>query len=235
MGKNKPSRRQKLKIKYKIQRKVKEHRRKMNKLARKNPHLFRKKNPKWSIPSQFPYKHQIMRDAKNEKKIVEEELEILRKKKAEARAMRKARSQQVEDMEESSEEEEEYSVEKDDIEKNEDYPTDNILVNCTPDDKKLNYMNVKRVFQYSDIILQVLDARDPISCRSSMLEKKILSEKDKNGNPKKKLVFVLNKIDLIPASIVKKWISYFNQEYPCVAIQSSQMRRKKLPRCLDPV
>lgn len=232
MGKNKPSRRQKLKIKYKIQKKVKEHRRKMNKLARKNPHLFRKKNPKWSIPSQYPYKHQIMKDAKKEKKIMEEEKENLRKRKEEARAMKKAMSQQVEDMEESSEEEEENNVEKDDVEEDEDYPIDNVLVNCTPIDKKLHYIKMKRVFKYSDIILQVLDARDPISCRSPMLEKKIFSERDKNGNPKKKLVLVLNKIDLIPASIVKKWISYFNQEYPCVAIQSSHIRRKKVAQML---
>lgn len=72
------------------------------------------------------------------------------------------------------------------------------------EEKKLNennkemsrraYMKVlQQVIENSDVIIQVLDARDPLSCRSKELESTILSHKDE-----KKIILVINKIDLIP-------------------------------------
>lgn len=45
----------------------------------------------------------------------------------------------------------------------------------------------------SDVIIQVLDARDPIGTRSGSIETYLKKEK-----PWKHLIFVLNKCDLIP-------------------------------------
>jgi ribosome biogenesis GTPase A len=72
------------------------------------------------------------------------------------------------------------------------------------DELKLNVVNkdfsrrayvkdLKQVIESSDVILQVLDARDPESCRSKELESQILAHKDD-----KKIILVLNKIDLVP-------------------------------------
>lgn len=72
------------------------------------------------------------------------------------------------------------------------------------DEKKANFLNkeqsrrcyskeLKEVIQNSDVILQVLDARDPLSCRSKELESQILSHRDG-----KKIILVVNKIDLVP-------------------------------------
>ncbi len=72
------------------------------------------------------------------------------------------------------------------------------------EEKKTNYLNreqsrkayvkeLKEVIEESDVILQVLDARDPLNCRSKELESQILSHRDG-----KKIILVLNKIDLIP-------------------------------------
>lgn len=47
-----------------------------------------------------------------------------------------------------------------------------------------------KVVDQSDIILFVLDARDPEGCRSKMVEDEVLRQ-ESNG---KKLIFVLNKI-----------------------------------------
>lgn len=72
------------------------------------------------------------------------------------------------------------------------------------EEKKSNFLNkemsrkayskeLKEVIQNSDVILQVLDARDPLSCRSKELESQILSHRDG-----KKIILVINKIDLVP-------------------------------------
>lgn len=50
-----------------------------------------------------------------------------------------------------------------------------------------------KVIDSSDVIIQVLDARDPNGTRSKYIEQYIRKEK-----PHKHIVFVLNKCDLIP-------------------------------------
>ncbi len=56
-----------------------------------------------------------------------------------------------------------------------------------------------------EVILEVLDARDPISTRSRRLEQLV----EKSG---KKLILVLNKCDLIPRHIAEKWKRIFSNE-----------------------
>lgn len=58
---------------------------------------------------------------------------------------------------------------------------------------KKYYREMKKVLEASDIILEVLDARDPESCRCRRIEAEALAMK---GN--KKIILILNKIDLVP-------------------------------------
>jgi len=58
---------------------------------------------------------------------------------------------------------------------------------------KKYFKEIKKVIEASDIILEVLDARDPLSCRCKKIEAEILSQP---GD--KKIILVLNKIDLVP-------------------------------------
>lgn len=68
------------------------------------------------------------------------------------------------------------------------------------------FHQLKEVISKSDVIMIVLDARDPMvwstcssdikGCRSKLIEKKIL-EKD----PNKRIILVINKIDLVPKNI----------------------------------
>jgi nuclear GTP-binding protein len=51
---------------------------------------------------------------------------------------------------------------------------------------------MKKLIEACDIIVEVLDVRDPLSCRCKNIERKIL------GMPDKKIILVLNKIDLVP-------------------------------------
>jgi nuclear GTP-binding protein len=53
-----------------------------------------------------------------------------------------------------------------------------------------------KVIDASDVILQIIDARDPMGTRCKHLEEHI-----KKNCPQKHLVLVLNKVDLIPPSV----------------------------------
>ena len=52
---------------------------------------------------------------------------------------------------------------------------------------------VSQVIDSSDILVQVLDSRDPMGTRSTFVETYLKKEK-----PHKHLVFVMNKVDLVP-------------------------------------
>lgn len=58
---------------------------------------------------------------------------------------------------------------------------------------------MKKLIESCDIILQILDARDPMSCICEKIERKIC------GMPDKKLILVLNKIDLVPMENAIAW------------------------------
>uniref|UniRef100_A0A8D3DMR0 Nucleolar GTP-binding protein 2 n=1 Tax=Scophthalmus maximus TaxID=52904 RepID=A0A8D3DMR0_SCOMX len=73
-----------------------------------------------------------------------------------------------------------------------------------------------KVIDSSDVIIQVLDARDPIGTRSKSIESYLKKEKTW-----KHLIFVLNKCDLIPAWVTKRWVAVLSQEYPTLAFHAS--------------
>ena len=94
-------------------------------------------------------------------------------------------------------------------------------------EKKLNIINkdlsrkayikvLDQVIENSDVILEVLDARDPLNCRNKELENKI-----KSGKYSKKIILVLNKIDLIPIQNAIDWQKYLSNEFPCVLFKSN--------------
>ncbi|XP_067261991.1 nucleolar GTP-binding protein 2 isoform X1 [Chanodichthys erythropterus] len=73
-----------------------------------------------------------------------------------------------------------------------------------------------KVIDSSDVIIQVLDARDPMGTRSQSIESYLKKEK-----PWKHLIFVLNKCDLIPTWVTKRWVAVLSQEYPTLAFHAS--------------
>lgn len=73
-----------------------------------------------------------------------------------------------------------------------------------------------KVIDSSDVIIQVLDARDPTGTRSNSIETYLKKEK-----PWKHLIFVLNKCDLIPTWVTKRWVAVLSQEYPTLAFHAS--------------
>jgi nuclear GTP-binding protein len=80
---------------------------------------------------------------------------------------------------------------------------------------------LKKVIDASDVVLQILDARDPVSSRASPgVEELILSHADK------RMVLVLNKIDLVPKEAVQGWLTYLRKSHPTVAIKAGTGRQQ---------
>ncbi|KAI5457962.1 NUC091 domain-containing protein [Mariannaea sp. PMI_226] len=73
-----------------------------------------------------------------------------------------------------------------------------------------------KVIDSSDVVIHVLDARDPIGTRCRSVEKYLKEEA-----PHKHLVFVLNKCDLIPTSVAAAWVRHLSKEVPTLAFHAS--------------
>ncbi|KAI9779408.1 MAG: GTPase required for pre-60S ribosomal subunit nuclear export and maturation [Geoglossum umbratile] len=73
-----------------------------------------------------------------------------------------------------------------------------------------------KVIDSSDVVIHVLDARDPLGTRCRSVEKYIREEA-----PHKHLIFVLNKCDLVPTSVAASWVRYLSKDYPTLAFHAS--------------
>jgi len=73
-----------------------------------------------------------------------------------------------------------------------------------------------KVLDSSDVVIQVLDARDPQGTRSLHLERHIA----KNARHKH-LVLVLNKCDLVPPWVSARWAHVLSREHPTIAFHAS--------------
>ncbi|HIQ03492.1 MAG TPA: GTPase RsgA [Desulfurococcales archaeon] len=77
-----------------------------------------------------------------------------------------------------------------------------------------SWRTIRRVTRLVDVVLEVLDARDPVGTRSRKLERIV----EREG---KKLIIVINKADLVPREILEKWKRIFESEgYPTVYISA---------------
>ncbi|KAF5835891.1 hypothetical protein DUNSADRAFT_6704 [Dunaliella salina] len=72
-----------------------------------------------------------------------------------------------------------------------------------------------RALEFSDIVLHVVDARNPLLHFSAALAHHVLAEH------KKKMVLCLNKCDLIPYAAVKLWTLYFERRCPGMRVVAS--------------
>ncbi|KAI9512703.1 P-loop containing nucleoside triphosphate hydrolase protein [Russula earlei] len=68
--------------------------------------------------------------------------------------------------------------------------------------------HMSAVLDKADVVIEVLDARDPLACRSSALESRVAS---KEGQ---KLLLVLNKIDTCPRETTAAWAAHLRSEHP---------------------
>lgn len=87
--------------------------------------------------------------------------------------------------------------------------------------RKAFYKEFKQVVEAADVILQVLDARDPFGCRVREVEQMILQ-----GGSNKRIVLVLNKIDLVPKEVLEGWLKVLRTEFPTIAFKASTQNQR---------
>ena len=75
-----------------------------------------------------------------------------------------------------------------------------------------------KVVDSSDVIVQVLDARDPMGTRCHHLEAHLNKDAMKRH---KHVILLLNKVDLVPAWVTKRWLHTLSREYPTLAFHAS--------------
>lgn len=73
-----------------------------------------------------------------------------------------------------------------------------------------------KVVDSSDVVIQVLDARDPMGTRCKYLESFM-----KRECPHKHMVLLLNKCDLVPTWATSRWLRILSREYPTLVFHSS--------------
>jgi nuclear GTP-binding protein len=79
---------------------------------------------------------------------------------------------------------------------------------------------LRRVAEAADVVLHVLDARDPIGTRSTAVEEMVAA------NYRKRLVYVLNKADLVPRSVLLGWMNYLKRSHPVIPFKSNTQNQK---------
>uniref|UniRef100_A0A8B9S7E9 Guanine nucleotide-binding protein-like 3 n=1 Tax=Apteryx owenii TaxID=8824 RepID=A0A8B9S7E9_APTOW len=189
---------------------IREHHRKLRKEAKKRGHKKPKKDP--GIPSAAPFKEELLREAEQRKQRLEElkqkqkldrQKELEKKRKLDAKKNAAKIKEKTEGKESSRKSE---------------AKTNKLL---DKNSKKSFCRELKKVIEASDVVLEVLDARDPLGCRCPQLEQAICSGEDK------KLLLVLNKIDLVPKENLEKWLNYLKNEFPTVAFKSATLLKDR--------
>lgn len=226
----KQSKRVTLRQRYNIDKKCRNANKKQRKMARKikKAGMVQKTQKEPGIPNLFPYKEQMITQMENKERQKEEDKKLA---KALRRKMRKTTTQEQLDKKEEKDDMEQYMQEvnskiiryQEDKKEEEDHGDD-----LAANDKKVNqsrkaYMkDLKSVVEQADVILEVLDARDPNGCRNIEMEHSVIAQN-------KKLVLVLNKIDLIPKENARDWLKVLRDEHPTILFKSStQMQRSNL-------
>lgn len=198
------------------------------------------------IPSNFPYKNRIIEVIEQKRRNDLEEKERL---KAQRKAEKKAKLAGNDGMDEDSEMEDDdgngglsallesaqqAAKEFDgaggmDIDDNNDNAEDlevidynvNFYTDSTEEDSELEksrkaYDKIfKTVVDASDVILYVLDARDPEGTRSRRVEQAVLQSQGK------RLILILNKIDLVPPYVLKQWLDFLKSSFPTIPIKAA--------------
>ncbi|XP_069566659.1 guanine nucleotide-binding protein-like 3 [Brachyistius frenatus] len=198
---------------YKIQKKVREHNRKLKREARKTG-VGKRVKKDLGVPSSAPFKEEVLREAEERRLRIEEEKERKKQAKKVARAQKKKNEKEAVS---KGEEPKTKRAREDD---SENQPEKKTAPN--KNSKQFLCAELNKVIDASDVVIEVLDARDPLGCRCPQLEEAVLQR-----GANKKLLLVLNKIDLVPKENVERWIKCLQREFPVVAFKASTQIRDK--------
>jgi len=216
------SKRQSTKLRVKVEKKVKEHARKLKKEKKKNPGKFKKSNKDPGVPANCPFKDQVLSEAREaveqrnaEKEKRRLELKELRKT-GKARKLAELRGQTLEGLVAGAAERKKQFDSQMDVE------SSATNLGCSDKSAKAYYREFRKVVSAADVVLEVLDARDPMGSRCKEVEQAVVAAGDK------RLVLVLNKADLVPRENLQSWVKYLRSEYPTIAFKASTQSSGRL-------
>uniref|UniRef100_A0A0A9YF83 Guanine nucleotide-binding protein-like 3 homolog n=1 Tax=Lygus hesperus TaxID=30085 RepID=A0A0A9YF83_LYGHE len=223
----KKSKRVPARLRYKIEKKVREHNRKLKKEARKSGGKKTGKPKMINVPNACPFKDEILAQVEDLKRKKEEE-------KQKQRAIWKEEREKLKQLEaEGTLEEMANKAEVKQKIHDAFEPTDEEKPVFTKKEGSLKayYREFKKVVSSADVILEVVDARDPLGTRCKQVEQAV---QDSAGQ--KRLVIVVNKADLVPREVLDKWLKYLRGSFPTVPFkastqtQTSHLGRKKFAK-----
>ncbi|KDD77192.1 hypothetical protein H632_c1p3 [Helicosporidium sp. ATCC 50920] len=211
-SKKSKSKRVTLRKKYKILKKVREHHRKARKDVKKLGNKIKpRKDP--GIPSAWPFKEQVLQDVASQKKR-ELEREFARRDAAllEKKDAPMDEAGQLAALQEAAEERvNNFVAEK--------------MAELRPEavvdySRKAFYKDFVKVVEVSDVIVEVIDARDPEGGRCLDVERFI-----RRMGSNKKIILLLNKVDLVPREVVEMWLERLREELPTVAFKCNTQQQ----------
>lgn len=175
------------------------------------------------MPNICPFKEQILNEVKEEKERVEleklQKKELLKQKKLESNKPQSLESMVVDA--ETRAEQHEIANDDQGVD-NDDYVTGKSKENSL----KTFFKEFKKVVDVADVILEVVDARDPLGTRCEEV-----AEIVRNAPGQKRLVLVLNKADLVPRENLEAWLKYLRKQGPVIPFKATtQTQKMKLGR-----
>jgi nuclear GTP-binding protein len=230
------SKRTSLLDKYKIKKRTAETNRKLKKQTRrdaangkvKHGHKS-KKDP--GIPNSWPFKQDLLKEIQRTRERQKEiQVKAKEERQTNLRALRDHQAQgggarTVEElMAQAQQSQADFSAKKASLKEGDDDTKvrhDN-SVSAGQQSRRAYLRELRKVIDSSDVILQVLDARDPINSRiNPHMEDMIKSRADK------KMVLLLNKIDLVPKQVVQDWLTYLRRSVPALAVRADKIVERK--------
>lgn len=184
------SKRQPLKLKHKIERKVREHQRKQRRDEKRNPNKHRKKKDP-GIPNSWPFKQELL-----------QEQERRRAAEADARIAEKERRKQQRAEQRKAEAQLQAAVQESARDRR------------AAKRRAAAFAPLQTVLAEADVVLLVLDARDPAACRCAALEQALLE-------CRKLPLLVLNKSDLVPPAVLRHQLTALRAELPVIPLSAA--------------
>mmetsp|Transcript_23575 Transcript_23575/g.36362 ORF Transcript_23575/g.36362 Transcript_23575/m.36362 type:complete len:537 (-) Transcript_23575:14-1624(-) len=218
------SKRTTLKDKYKIQKRTVEHHRKLRRQAKRDKAAgkikHKAKDP--GIPSTWPFKEDLLQQIERAKETMRTNKEQKLSKEDEARNLAEMMARNAVKQEEFQNKVS-HMLGKSSVSATGAADNDTTTTRANNETKlgqqsrRAYLRELKKVVENADVILQVLDARDPMGSRAGAVEDLILSRSDK------RMVLVLNKVDLVPKEAVSGWLNMLRRSHPTLAIKAATM------------
>eukprot|EP01041_Mallomonas_annulata_P012393 gene12393-26071_t len=215
VAKKRSSKRQTLQQKYKIIKRTKQHHKKLKKGAIAVKGNKKSKINENRIPNEWPYKEQLLKEVQAAKDKMEEVK--LRSKEKRQEEVNKKRAETAKKIVNDALLNASASVEvAEDVNDSLDIKAQNLGQNS----RRAYLGELRKVVESADVILHVLDARDPLGTRSTAIEDMVLADH------RKKLVFVLNKADLIPRNVLSAWLTFLRKSHPTIPFKCNTQSQK---------